>query len=228
MRATCGAIDRVQVDPENGTARCWTINNAQPIGICGSGLITLVAELFSTGWLDARGRLNRDRSSPAIVLEGRSARYLLATADESGNGCELYLSEIEIEHILRAKAAIYAACSLMLGQLGLEIHQLEKVYIAGGFGQFINVEHAITIGLLPDIDRSKYLLVGNTSLEGATRVLISSRMQQQNHAIAQRMTYLDLSSDPAYMDEYTAALFLPHTDASRFPSIKPCSQNRDS
>ena len=220
MRAAIGAIERVQIDPDTGVCRVKTIGDTKPVGICGSGMIALIADLFLTGWIDPAGRLNRDKPSPAIGVSGRSAAYTLVPAEESGTGEALRISETDIENILRTKAAIYSACALMLGQVGMTFDDLANIYIAGGFGRFLDLDKATVIGLIPDQPREKFKYLGNSSLMGSYTTLVSRDYHQRQIELANRMTYLELSTDPAYMDQYTAALFLPHTDPSLFPSVK--------
>jgi uncharacterized 2Fe-2S/4Fe-4S cluster protein (DUF4445 family) len=220
MRAAFGAIEGVEVDGKTGKAFYWTIGNVKPKGICGSGIISLLANLFLTGWIDAAGKLNRTRASPNIQFEGRHARYIIVPAEESSSGETITISEIDIENIIRAKAAIYSACSLMLKQLGLNFGDLANIYIAGGFGRFIDLEKAIVIGLLPDLPLEKFKYIGNASLMGTYLVLISQEFRQLQHEIARRMTYMELSTDPGYMEQYTGALFLPHTNKELFPNVK--------
>jgi uncharacterized 2Fe-2S/4Fe-4S cluster protein (DUF4445 family) len=220
MRAALGAIEKVEIDRETGTALFQTIGNVPPKGICGTGMISLLANLFITGWLDAAGKFNRAKSSTAIRVEGRQARYIIASAEESGTGKEISISEIDIDNIIRAKAAIYAACALLLEQVGLGFDDVDKIYIAGGFGRFLDIEKAIIIGLLPDLPREKFLYIGNSALMGAYKVLVSPQSRQKQLELARRMTYVELSTDPAYMDRFTGASFLPHTDIKRFPSIE--------
>ncbi len=219
MRAALGAIDHVDIDPQNGTPTYRTIGQVKPKGICGTGMISLLANLFLSGWLDAAGKLNRDKSCPAIEVSGRQARYIIVPTNETGNGKAITISEIDIDNIIRAKAAIYSASALMLEQVGLSFDDLANIYIGGGFGRFLDIEQAITIGLIPDIPREKYKYIGNSSLMGAYMALVSLEFRQKQLALARRTTYIELSSDPAYMDQYTGALFLPHTDSSRFPTI---------
>lgn len=220
MRAALGAIEKVDIDPETGRATYQTIGNVKPKGICGTGMISLLANLFLTGWLDEAGKLNRRKESPTIRVKGRQARYLIAPSEESASGKPITISEIDIENLIRAKAAIYSASSLMLAQVGLGFENLDHVYIAGGFGRFLDIEKAIIIGLIPDLPRKKYRYIGNASLLGAYMVLVSREFRQRQLELAGRLTYLELSTDPAYMDQYTAAMFLPHTDINRFPSVK--------
>jgi uncharacterized 2Fe-2S/4Fe-4S cluster protein (DUF4445 family) len=220
MRAALGAIERVEINEDTGIASGWTIGNVRPIGICGSGIISLLANLFRTGWVDAAGKLNRNRPSPVIRLEGRHAGYVLVPVEESGNQQELVISELDIENIIRAKAAIFSACSLMLNHIGVSFTDLRRVYIAGGFGRFLNIEESITIGLIPDLPGEKICYIGNASLMGAYMVLVSEQYRNHQLELANKMTYIDLSSEPGYMDHFTGALFLPHTDAARFPSVR--------
>ena len=219
MRAAVGAIERAEVDPETGIASYQTIGGVKPKGICGSGMISLLANLFLSGWLDPAGKLKRTKKSPAIQVDGRQVRYIISPAEESARGKPVIISEIDIENILRAKAAIYSAASLMLEQVGLGFNDLAKVFIGGGFGRFLDLEKAVMIGLIPDIPRERYHYIGNSSLMGAYRVLVSQEFKQRQKELARRMTYLELSTDPAYMNQYTGALFLPHTDITRFPSV---------
>jgi len=220
MRAALGAIERVEVNPETGVPLYWTIGNVRPKGICGSGMIALLADLLKTGWLDAAGKFTRTRSSPAIQIEGRHARYLLVPEKESGLATAITISELDIENIIRAKAAIYAACALLLKHAGLTFGDLANVYIGGGFGRFLNLEKAVILGLIPDLPRERFHYIGNSSLMGSYIVLVSQDYRQRQLELARRMTYVDLSADPQYMDQYTGALFLPHTDPGQFPSVQ--------
>jgi uncharacterized 2Fe-2S/4Fe-4S cluster protein (DUF4445 family) len=219
MRAAAGAIEKVEINPETGIASYQTIGKVKPKGICGSGMISLLANLFLTGWLDPAGKLNRSKESKTIQVDGRQARYIIAPAEESSTGKPVTISEIDIENIIRAKAAIYSAISLMLEQVGLGFDDLANIYIGGGFGRFLDIEKAIIIGLIPDLPRERYHYIGNSSLMGAYMVLVSQEFKQRQMELARRMTYIELSTDPAYMNQYTGAMFLPHTDINRFPSV---------
>ncbi|MBK7256776.1 MAG: DUF4445 domain-containing protein [Ignavibacteriae bacterium] len=220
MRASLGAIEKVQVAPETGASSYQTIGNVLPVGICGSGMISLLAGLSMTGWIDSAGKLDRVRSSPVIRVVGRQAIYIIATAEQSGIGKAIVISETDIENILRAKAAIFSAVAMMLEETGLDPSDLAQVYIAGGFGRFLDIEKAVCIGLLPDLPREKYFYIGNSSLTGAFMVLVSQEFREKQRQLAGRMTYIDLSSKPGYMNQYVGALFLPHTDLDLFPSVK--------
>jgi uncharacterized 2Fe-2S/4Fe-4S cluster protein (DUF4445 family) len=219
MRASDGAVERVELDAQSGVAEVFTIGNTRPSGICGSGMISLLAGLLRTGWIDRAGRFARGRECPRLNLTGRRARYTLVPALNSATGSEIVIHENDIENILRAKAAIYAACSLLIKQLEAGFEDLERIYIAGGFGRWLDLEDAITIGLLPDCARAKFHFLGNASLTGTCMALVSERHRKLQGETAHRMTYIELSTDQSYMEQYTAALFLPHTDLSLFSSI---------
>jgi len=219
MRAASGAVEHVDIDPHTGMPSCRTIHNIKPEGICGSGMISLLANLFRYGFLDAAGKLDRSGKCPAVIPMGRTAKYILAHAGQTANGKELSVSELDIENIIRAKAAIFSACALMIHQAGMTFDDVAQIYIGGGFGRFLDIEKAITIGLLPDQPRAKFRYIGNSSLMGSYMILLSHEYRKKQISTAGKMTYLDLHTDPAYMDQYTAALFLPHTDTSLFKRI---------
>jgi uncharacterized 2Fe-2S/4Fe-4S cluster protein (DUF4445 family) len=220
MRAAHGAVEKVEVDGRSGRPRYWTIGNVMPKGICGSGMISLVAELYFKGMIDSAGKLDWNNAPENLMIDGRQARYIVVPAREAAQGKAITVSDADIENIVRAKAAIYSACSLMLSHLEIGFGDLAHVYIAGGFGRFLDIEKAIAIGLLPDVAREKFVYLGNASLSGSYRLLVSGEQRRLQKELARRITYIDLSDDPRYMDHYTAALFLPHTDLNQFPSIK--------
>jgi len=189
-------------------------------------MIALLADMFLTGWIDAAGKLNRKKQSPAISFDGRNGIYTIVPAEESDMGDAVTISELDIENIIRAKAAIYSACALMLQQVGMDFCDLARIYIAGGFGRFLDLNKAKIIGLVPDLPLEKFHYIGNSSLMGSYMVLVSSEFRQKQTQLAKRMTYIDLSADPSYMDQYTGALFLPHTDPSGFPSVMAMFENK--
>jgi uncharacterized 2Fe-2S/4Fe-4S cluster protein (DUF4445 family) len=225
MRAALGAIEKVDVDPVTARAHYSTIGGVPPRGICGSGMIDLLASLCLAGWIEPNGRFTRLRASPFIITSGRRAVYTIVPAEESATGQPILISETDIENILRAKAAIYSACELLLHQVGMNVGDLENVYVAGGFGRFLDLEKATVIGLVPDLPREKFHYIGNSSLVGSYMVVVSQEYRQRQLSLARRVTYMELNVDPSYMDHYTAALFLPHTDLDRFPSVKTQMRN---
>lgn len=223
MRASKGAIERVRIDPATGRAEVKVIGGARPKGVCGSGMIDLLAELWLAGLLDPSGKLDPTHPSGLVVPVGESKRnmgYTIVPAEASETGAAIVIDEQDIQNLLRTKAAIYSACALMLGQVGLDFDAVSQVYVAGGFGRFLDLEKSIMIGLLPDLPLERYTYLGNSALAGAQAMLMSGAARRKAEDLANRMTYLELNVDPSYMDEYMAALFLPHTDIERFPTVK--------
>ena len=219
MRATDGAIEAVTIDKETMTPTLRIVGDAgqKPVGLCGSGIIDVIAELYRTSIISAKGQFVREGARVAHDAHGMG-RYILASADESETGREIAITEVDIESFIRAKAAIFSAIHTMLASLDMDVSVLEHVYVAGGIGSGINMENAVRIGMLPDIDRSLFEYVGNSSLAGAYAMTLSDAADEKIHELAQGMTYLELSTHPGYMDEFVAACFLPHTDAGLFPS----------
>jgi uncharacterized 2Fe-2S/4Fe-4S cluster protein (DUF4445 family) len=218
-RATRGAIERVSINPNTLEPMLLTIGKAKPIGICGSGLIDTVAELFQGGIIDQNGKFKRDLDT-ARVREGIDGyEYVLAWKKETGIKEDIVLTEIDIENLIRTKAAIYAGCKILLDSVGLRFQDVDQLLIAGGFGHYIDLDKAISIGLLPEIDTDKYLFVGNGSLLGARLLSFSKDLLRETERIAHMMTNLELSNNPTFMSEFVAAMFLPHTDTSAFPDV---------
>jgi len=226
MRATNGAINSVIIDCDTGEASYTTIGNEKPQGICGSGMIDLIAGLFLQGWLDAAGKLNRAKSCPSIRIQGRRAYYIVAEGTATRSGKPIVISENDIDNLMRAKAAIHAAAAVLLKQVGLGFADLAKFYVAGSFGRFLNLQNAIIIGLLPDLPVEKFHYLGNTSLLGSYLLLLSEEYRNMQTSLTKRMTYIDLSNFPDFMHEYTAALFLPHTELHHFPRVMDLLQSK--
>jgi uncharacterized 2Fe-2S/4Fe-4S cluster protein (DUF4445 family) len=169
--------------------------------------------------VDQSGRLNPDACPGRIVGGENRLAFVLELGSRTVSGADLLITEAEIESLIRTKAAIYAACSLILESVGLDWSAISRVYIAGGFGRYLQVADAILIGMLPDLPHGRFRYIGNSALTGAYIALLSREHRQKLAAIAARMTYVDLSSDPRYMDSYVKAMFLPHTDMERFPTV---------
>ncbi|MDR1472654.1 MAG: ASKHA domain-containing protein [Synergistaceae bacterium] len=214
MRASRGAIERVEVDPESGECRCFVIGGGEPKGICGSGLISLLAQLLDAGIIDQRGKLDRSGKYPSVRVAGKTARYVMVPSSEGDPG--VYLTEHDIDNFIRAKAAIFSACVTLLNSVDMDFGAIDKFYIAGGFGRYIAIDRARTLGLLPFLDEDKFLYIGNSSLSGAFMSLLSERHRNMVSELANRITYIDLSTEAGYMDEYVAAMFLPHTNMELF------------
>ncbi len=216
MRASEGAIETVMLD-ERSAIPFYTIiggNAMKPKGICGSGLISLVAQLLELGVIDPRGKFDRSGRFTYVQTEGKNARYIIAPPDGDYQG--VYITENDIDNLIRAKAAIFSACRTMLKSVEMDFDCIDKVYIAGGFGRYIDVEKAQAIGLLPNLPHEKFEFIGNSSLVGAHFTLVSELHRQKESDLASRITYIDLSTEAGYMDEYVSAMFLPHTDEKLF------------
>ena len=219
MRATDGAIEAVVIDKGSMEPSFEIVGKSgqKPVGLCGSGLIDIIAELYRTEIIDSKGKFVREGRRVARDEHGMG-RYILAFKDESETGREICITEVDIESFTRAKAAIYSAIDTMLTSLDMTPDVLEDIYVAGGIGSGINIKNAIRIGMLPDIEVEKYKYIGNSSLAGAYAMVLSDAACQKVHEIASNMTYLELSTYPGYMDYFVAACFIPHTDLSLFPT----------
>ena len=218
MRATDGAIDAITVDPDTLEPRFTTIGDAPPAGICGSGIIDLVAALFRARAINGRGRFVREHPRVRFDEDGMGS-YIIATRQDNGER-DIAVTEADIDSFIRAKGAVFSAAMTMLAAVGLDPSALERVLVSGGIGSGIDMDNAVAVGMLPDIDRERFAYIGNTALAGARAMLTSDRAREKVHQIAAAMTYLELSTEPAYMDAFVAACFLPHTDAELFPSSK--------
>lgn len=219
MRADTGAIEEVWIDGKTYEPTSRVIGNVAPRGICGSGLISLVAEMFITGILDKGGHINQTLGTPRVRRSLHGAEYVIAWAAETETGEDIVITRVDIDNLLRAKAAIYAGFNVLADGVGIELESAEQVLIGGSFGKYINVEKAIDIGLLPDIPWERFDFLGNTSVRGAYLALLDREARAEIAEIASSMTYIELSADNSFYEAFTSALFLPHTDLSRFPSV---------
>jgi len=219
MRATAGAIEEIWIDHRTYEPTYQTIGQLPARGICGSGMIGLLAEMFVTGIVDKAGKIQRDLPTPRVRTGDHGGEYVIAWANQSGIGTDIVINEVDVENLLRTKGAIYAGFSVLVQSVGLELAEVEQVFIAGAFGQYINVEKAIQIGLLPDMPWDRFNYLGNTSVLGAFYSLVSRPMRRKVLEVSQKMTYLELSADNSFYDQFMSALFLPHTDITAFPSV---------
>ncbi len=221
MRASYGAIEKVEIDHETFEPKFTTIGDGKPRGICGSGIIDLIAEMMLHDIINRRGKLNRHLDTNRIRFdEHGGGEYVVVFKDEFGLKKDLLITEVDIDSFIRTKGAVYSGAATLLGSLGMEFSSLERVYIAGGIGNSLDIEKSIRIGLLPDIDRDKFSYIGNSSLMGCYLTLLSEDARRTLEKIAGMMTYIELSVYPDYMDSFISACFLPHTDIEQFPSVK--------
>ena len=237
MRATLGAIEEVWINAQTFEPTISTIGQEQgerPRGLCGSGLISLLAEMFITGVIDKSGNLNfelYDQAKLATLAELPTFRgprvrqgehggeYVVVWAEDSATGEDIVITAVDIDNLLRAKAAIYAGCAVLAQSVGMSMDMISTVLVGGSFGKHINVEKSVQLGLLPDVPWENFQFLGNTSVRGAYMALLDREARQRIAEIARSMTYLELSADNSFYDQFTSALFLPHTDITLFPSV---------
>jgi uncharacterized 2Fe-2S/4Fe-4S cluster protein (DUF4445 family) len=223
MRATSGAIEEIWITGSNTDnpfePSYRVIENIKPKGICGSGLISLIAEMFLNGVLDKAGNINLTLDTPRVRKGKHGAEYVVAWAHETDHGNDIVITNVDIDNLKRAKAAIYAGFLVLAESVGLTLEMVDQFLIGGSFGQYINIEKAIQIGLLPDLDWDKFQYLGNTSIKGAYYALLDRNQRQEIEETAGRMTYIELSSDNTFYEAFMSAMFFPHTDMEKFPSV---------
>ena len=217
MRATTGAIEKIEIT--GSTLKYETIGNAKPIGICGSGLIACIYELVKNGVIGPDGKFHRTRKDDRLIIEDNIPQYIIAHADETESRVDIVIAETDIDNLMKSKGAVFAAIKSLLDYIDLGFDQIETFYVAGGFGNFLDVPKSIAIGLLPDLPHEKIQFIGNSSLTGAHMCLLSEDAFENCKNIASSMTNIELSTYQPFTDEYMAALFLPHTDRKLFPSV---------
>ena len=219
MRATDGAVEAAVIDKETMEPTLSIIGEAgqRVVGICGSGIIDIIAELFRCGIINAKGLFVREGKRVARDEHGMG-RYILATAGESETGREISINEVDIDNFIRAKGAIFSAIDTLLQSVDMTPECIDRVYVAGGIGSGINMRNAVRIGMFPDVELEKFHYIGNSSLTGAYSMVLSDHAIEKCTEVGTNMTYLELSTYPGYMDSFVAACFLPHTDARLFPS----------
>jgi uncharacterized 2Fe-2S/4Fe-4S cluster protein (DUF4445 family) len=219
MRASPGAIERVRINPSTSEPMVFTIGKAKPAGICGSGLIDIVAGLLEAGLIDQRGKFKKDAGTNRVREGADGYEYVLCFASETAIDKDIVITEIDLDNLIRTKAAVFAGCKVLLDSAGLAFSDLDMVIIAGGFGHYIDVDKAKIIGLLPELPGHRFLFMGNGSLLGAHLVCLNSDVWSEAQKIARMMTNVELSNNNRFMDEFIAAMFLPHTDQGLFPEV---------
>ena len=221
-----GVIDRVTIDPGTRRFDLHTIDDLPPVGICGSGLIDLAAQMLIAGMVDIRGRFLPESAPDRFVQRDEIQHLVLLPSTASAQGQAVTISQADFDSLIRSKAAMYTILETIAGTVGIDLGDVDRFFVAGTFGAFIQPESAITIGMIPDLPREKFEVLGNTSLEGATRVLRFPEELDLVDQIRDRVTYLELNVNQDFMLRFSAAKFLPHTDLSRFPStakyLDPC------
>ena len=211
VRAMEGAIQRVKIDPKTYEVEYSTIGGAKPAGICGSGYIDILAELLKAKVIDRSGVIKANLPTKRIRQGEDGLEFVIFE--------NVVITQVDITNLIRSKGAIHTAAQVLVNKMNLKLQDIDKIYLAGGFGNYLNIEKSIWIGLLPDLDRKKFEFIGNSSLTGAKFSLLSYDAMAKTREVARKMTYIELSVDPDFMNEYSASLFLPHTDIAAFPTV---------
>ncbi len=219
MRAAAGAIDTVRISPGDWAVSVTTIDDAAPVGLCGTGLIDALSEMFLAGVVDRSGGFQVERGPDRFQTSPEDGRpqFVLVSAEESGGERDVVISQADVENLIRTKGSIYAAADSLVRSVGLSFAEVQKVYIAGGFGNRLNVDSCISIGLLPELPPEHIEFIGNSSVAGARLAMLNRGVLDEARQIRDRICYQELMVDPDYMETYTSACFLPHTDLGRFP-----------
>lgn len=219
MIAGPGVIDRIFYDPETQRFSVHTIEDFPPRGICGSGLIDLAAALFLSGMIDIRGKFVPDACKTRLKDKDGGKRFVVVFAQDSAEGYDLTISQADLDSLIRSKAAMFTILETIASYIGISLSELFTFYVAGAFGSLIDTRSAITIGMLPDLPESAYKSIGNSSLEGASMILTESKLMDEVDAIRNSITYVELNVNQDFMNRFSAARFIPHTNLSLFPSV---------
>jgi uncharacterized 2Fe-2S/4Fe-4S cluster protein (DUF4445 family) len=225
MRAAPGAIEHVEIDPETGQFNYTIINGGKPKGICGSGIIDLVAALYLGRIIDIRGKFRSGHDTDRLIETGEGLAYVLADGDEAADGQPVLFGQIDLDAVMRSKAAMYSILTTLVNQVGLSFAELERIYVAGAFGQHISPRQAITLGMLPDLPLETFKPIGNSSLAGAELVLLDEQARRDCRELVKKITYLELNVNQEFMIRFSGSRFIPHTDHTLFPSVPFFSDN---
>lgn len=220
MKAVTGAIEKVRIIPDTYEVEYETIDNVKPVGLCGSAMVDIVAEMLKSGIINHHGRLNRDIETPRLKTVDKVPEFVLAWENETATEKEITVTQKDIGEIQLAKAAMFTGCSILMKRKNVKKENFDRVFIAGAFGNYINPENAKFIGLVPDVPTEKIEFVGNTAITGAKMVLVSREARETAEALSKRIRYLELAADPSFSSEFSQALFFPHRDLDRFPSVR--------
>jgi uncharacterized 2Fe-2S/4Fe-4S cluster protein (DUF4445 family) len=220
MRAARGAIERVHIGPDC-RVEVETIGNRPPRGICGSGLLDLLAEMYRVGVLGRNARFQEACGASRLVKKDGNWQFVVVPKEDSAVDDAIVITQADVSNLIRSKAAIYAAISMLVKTVNVRTEDIRHIFLAGGFGNYLDIRNAITLGLLPDLPPERIHFVGNTAIAGARAALLSEEALKRIENVARMMTYIDLMANPKYMDEFVSANFIPHTDIERFPSVKP-------
>jgi len=219
MQATKGAIEQVRIDRDTWEPMIITVGRVKPTGICGTGIIDIIAELFLSKVINQKGKFDLEIDSPRVRKGEFGPEYVLVWAKDSALDVDIVLSEADVENLIRAKAAVYAGINILIESVSLNLSDIEEIIIAGAFGNYLEIEKVVTIGLLPELPCEKFTFIGNGSILGAHAAIQSQGVLKEAETVAKKMTYLELSTNTKFMDQYISALFLPHTNIEKFPKV---------
>ena len=220
MRAAKGAIEDFSIDPVTFEPMIMTVGQKKPRGICGSGLITIVARLFEIGVINNRGKINRDLETDRVRQTDEIWEYVLVWKDSTDIDRDITITEPDIDNLIRAKGAMYSAAHTLLEEIGLTINDIEQIILAGGFGNYVDLESAMIIGLLPETETDRIIYLGNGSLLGCRMNCLTNSLRRDVAKVVNMMTNFELAETNSYMDHYMGSLFLPHTELHYFPKVK--------
>ncbi len=218
MRAGPGAIEHIRIKPGSLLMSYETVEGQPACGLCGSGIIDLVASLYLAGIIDLRGKF-RPGSDGRLHETPTGLNYTVVPAADAANNRAIELEQVDLDALMRSKAAMYAVLTTLISQVGLSFADLGKIYVSGTFGRHIDPAQAVTLGMLPDLPIKTYVPIGNSSLAGAEKALLGSRDRQRCRQIMQKITYIELNVNQEFMMRFSGAKFIPHTDGSLFPSV---------
>jgi len=219
MRAGPGAVERVEIDPDSGELSYRTIGGGKPRGICGSGIIDLVASLYLSRFIDIRGKFRPGRNSDRFVETGEGLAFVVAGGAETADGQPVLFGQVDLDAVMRSKAAMYSILTTLVNQVGIGFDELEHIYVAGAFGRHIAPRQAITLGMLPDLPLEVFKPIGNSSLAGAELVLLDGQARTECRELVKKITYLELNVNQEFMIRFSGSRFIPHTDHALFPSV---------
>lgn len=219
MRAGPGAIEHVQIDPSTGEIGYQIIGLGKPEGLCGSGLIDLVAELYLTRQIDIRGKFRPQATAKRLCMGKEGWQFVVVPGEDAAEGKPVVLEQVDLDALMRSKAAMYAILTTLTNQVGIAFTDLHRIYVAGAFGQHISPRQAIVLGMLPDLPLATYESIGNSSLSGAQQVLLEKQVRERSLEVVRKITYLELNVNHEFMLRFSGSRFIPHTDHTLFPSV---------
>ncbi|MEN8143052.1 MAG: ATP-binding protein, partial [Thermodesulfobacteriota bacterium] len=211
--------EHVEIDPKSGKLLYSTIGGTKPKGICGSGIIDLVAALYLTRIIDIRGKFRLEEHREKFIDTDEGSAFVLADADESADGRPVVFGQVDLDAVMRSKAAMYSILTTLVNQVGTSFAELDRIYVAGAFGRHIAPRQAITLGMLPDLPLATFRPIGNSSLAGAEKALLDERVRCDCLELVRKITYLELNVNQEFMIRFSGSRFIPHTDHSLFPSV---------